>query len=87
MKTLNEIIKATEARGASVWIKTADGKAGELGCLSVLAVVAEDRSISLTGTMVGPDLTTDNANFDYYVADLDDPKTWTSSGVVKPQAA
>ena len=35
----------------------------------------------LAVVMIGPDHTADDASFDYYLADLDDPKTWLSSGV------
>lgn len=83
MKTLQDVIKATEARGATVLIETPKGRFGELGCLAIMAVSRDER-IGLTTTAVGPDLTIDDDNFDYYVADLDDPKTWSSSGVAMP---
>lgn len=83
MKTLRDIIKATETRGATVLIETPNGKFGELGCLTIMAVTRGDH-IGLTTTAVGPDLTIDDDNFEYYVADLDDPKTWSSSGVQMP---
>jgi hypothetical protein len=42
-----------------------------------------DTKVHLTGILVGPYHTVDDASFEYYLADLDDPKTWLSTATCR----
>jgi hypothetical protein len=53
-------------------------------CFLISAFTGSDMKCALTVVMIGPDHTVDDASFDYYLADLDDPKTWLSAGVEPP---
>ena len=84
MKTLHDVVRATEARGAKVVVETERGNPKLKDCLVVSAIPGSDTHVQLTGMLVGPESAVDDAAFEYYLADLDDPKTWLSSGVEPP---
>lgn len=85
MKTLHDIVCATEARGAKAVITMMRGSPELKDCFLISAVSGSDMKGGLTVLMIGPDHTADDASFDYYLADLDDPKTWFSAGVEPPR--
>jgi hypothetical protein len=86
MKTLSDVIRATEMRNAKAIVETARGSPNLTDCLMVMAIPDSDAKIRLTGILVGPDNTVDDPSFDLYLADLDDPKTWLSPGI-EPESA
>lgn len=85
MKTLSELIHATEARAAQTVITPARGSPKLEDCLMVYAIPGTDTNVQLTAILVGADNTVSDEAFDHYLADLDDPKTWLSSGVEPPR--
>jgi hypothetical protein len=84
MKTLIDIVRATEVRGATALITTARGSPKLKDCCLICALPGTDTNVQLTAILVGPDNTVSDEAFDYYLTDLDDPKTWLSSGVEPP---
>ncbi|MBR0999300.1 MULTISPECIES: hypothetical protein [Bradyrhizobium] len=84
-KTLIDIVRATEMRGATALIETARGSPKLKDCYLVCALPGTDTKVQLTAILVGPDNTVSDEAFDYYLTDLDDPKTWFSSGVERPR--
>jgi hypothetical protein len=87
MKTLQDIVLATEARGAKAVISMMRGSPKLKDCFLISAFSGSGMKGGLAVVMIGPDHTADDASFDYYLADLDDPKTWLSSGVEPPRRA
>jgi hypothetical protein len=85
VKTLFDVVSVTEARGAQAIITTARGSPTLKDCLMIMAIPGSDTKVHLTGILVGPYYTVDDASFEYYLADLDDLKTWLSSGVEPPR--
>lgn len=84
MKTLQDIVLATESRGAKAVISMMRGSPKLKDCFLISAFSASDMKGGLAVVMVGPDHMADEASFEYYLADLDDPKTWLSAGVEPP---
>lgn len=84
MKTLQDIVRATEARGAKAVVSMMRGSPKLKDCFLISAFSGSDMKGGLAVVMIGPDHTADDASFDYYLADLDDPKTWLLAGVEPP---
>lgn len=53
----------------------------------IYAIPGTGTKVHLTTILVGPYNTVSDKAFDYYLTDLDDPKTWFSSGIEPPRQA
>jgi hypothetical protein len=85
MKTLFDVVSATEARGAKAIITTARGSPRLKGCFMIKAIPGSDTKVYMTGVSVGPYHTVDDVSFKHYVADLDDPRSWLLVGAEPPR--
>lgn len=86
MKNLHDVIRATQEHGAEAVIEMARGSPKLKDCFVVTAIPFGNVSGSMTTILVDPDHNVDDASFDHFLADLDDPKTWASVGATPPRA-
>jgi hypothetical protein len=85
MKTLLDVVRATEMRYAKTIITTAQGSPKLTGCFLITTIPGSDTKVQLTDILLCPDYTVSDVAFAYYLADLDDSKTWLSAGVEQPR--
>jgi hypothetical protein len=87
LKTLLEIVSATEARGAFAITRPGRGALDLKDCFLILAIPRSDTMVCMTGIKVDPQHAIDDASFEQNVAALDDPETWLSVGSESPASS
>lgn len=84
MKPLQDVLRATEARGAVARIKMAVGSPKLRNCFVITATPGSQPQTPMTTILVGPDGTVDDSSFKHFIADLDDVHTWRNVGATSP---
>ncbi|MBR0749984.1 hypothetical protein JQ582_39350 [Bradyrhizobium japonicum] len=85
MKTLLDVVRATEMREAKAIITTARGSPRLKDCYMIHAIPGINTNVHLATILVGPYNTVSDKAFDTYLTDLDNPNIWFSVGVEPPR--